>query len=76
MNIKKELFLEGLDCEYCAGVIREKVNQLEGVSLAEINLENKILTIELTNVDLWNNILDDAKNIIKDKEPHVVVTEK
>lgn len=76
MNVKKELFLQGLDCEYCAGVITEKVNQLEGVNSAGINLENKILSIEINDVDAWSTILTTTKDIIKDKEPHVIVTEK
>lgn len=76
MNVKKELFLQGLDCEYCAGVISEKVNQLEGVNSAEINLDDKIFSIEINDESAWSSILMTAKNIIKDKEPHVVVTEK
>ncbi|WP_238903429.1 heavy metal-associated domain-containing protein [Clostridium sp. YIM B02506] len=76
MNVKKELFLQGLNCENCAGIIREKVSQLEGVNSAKINLDDKILSIEINDEDVWNNILMTTKNIIKDKEPHVVVTER
>jgi Cd2+/Zn2+-exporting ATPase len=76
MNVKKELLLQGLNCENCAGIIREKVSQLEGVNAAKINLENQTLSIEINDMSAWDSILMSAKNIIKDKEPHVVVTEK
>jgi len=76
MSIKTELFLQGLDCEYCAGIITEKTSNLKGVNSAEMDFEGKILSIEISDVDGANDIISEVKEIIKDKEPHVIVIEK
>lgn len=75
-KVKKELFLEGLDCETYAGIIEERVNALKDVNFATMDFKNKILTIEIEDDDNTDGVLAKAKYIIKDKEPHVVVKTK
>ncbi|UZQ48880.1 cation transporter [Clostridium kluyveri] len=76
MSIKKEFFLQGLDCEYCAGIITERTKNLEGVNSAEMNFLEKILCIEISDEVRTNDIIAEVKEIVKEKEPHVVVIEK
>ena len=66
---KKELILNGLNCEHCAEVICEKVDKLEEVESANLNFINKVLTINLTSEANSRETLEKAIKIINDTEP-------
>jgi Cd2+/Zn2+-exporting ATPase len=74
-SIKKELYLEGLDCANCAAKIEEEVKKLNGVSSATMNFISKILTIEVINSLSINDILNETSRIINRHEPDIVVKE-
>ena len=42
-----QLVLNGLDCENCANNIEDKVNKINGVKEATVNLSTKVLTAEI-----------------------------
>ncbi|WP_202708527.1 heavy metal translocating P-type ATPase [Sporosalibacterium faouarense] len=72
---RKELILEGLDCANCAMKIESKVNELNGVNKATVNFSTQILTIE-ADESYMDQIVSEAKSIVKKLEPHVIVKEK
>lgn len=74
--IRMELLLEGLDCANCASKIEKKVNDMESVSSAYINFAAKTLTIEAEPKNNMEDIVSEAKEIIKSIEPEMVIIEK
>ena len=67
--IKKDIYLEGLNCAHCAQVINDKIEKLEEVNSANLNFINKKLTINI-NSDVDYNILSQKiKDIIDKVEP-------
>ncbi|KAB3534864.1 cadmium-translocating P-type ATPase [Alkaliphilus pronyensis] len=74
--IKKEFVLEGLDCANCASKIEARVKELDGVANANMNFITKTLSIEITNTDEINKILQQTQEAINNLEPHVVISEK
>ncbi len=67
--IKKDIYLEGLNCAHCAQVINDKIEKLEEVNSANLNFINKKLTINI-NSDVDYNILSQKiKDIIDKIEP-------
>lgn len=71
----KKLILDGLDCANCAAKIEGKINALEGVKQASMNFVNKTLTMEISDVDKSDEIINEAKKIINTIEPDVKVIE-
>lgn len=74
--IKKELILEGLDCANCAAKIETKVNDIDGVSSANMNFVTKTLSIEIENEDKVEPIIAETNSIVNRLEPDVIVKEK
>lgn len=74
MGIK--LVLEGLDCANCANKIEDKVNKLTGVKEANLNFSTTVLTAELHEENLKEEIINEIKEIVNKLEPHVKVKEK
>ncbi len=72
----KELVLDGLDCANCAAKIETKVNTIDGVKQASMNFVNKTLTIEISNGDRLDEILNETKKIVNRLEPGVNIREK
>ena len=73
---RKELILEGLDCANCASKIENKVCEIDGVDVANMNFVTKTLTINVgANKDI-DTVVDDTNSVIKKLEPHIVVKEK
>lgn len=70
--MKKIYFLEGLCCANCATKIEEKVNKLEGVKKATVNLFTTKMVIE-GEEDQMSSILTSAEKIIKKIEPDVIM---
>ena len=67
-NIKKDIFLGGLNCAHCAEVMNNKVSSLEGIKSCHMNFVNKKLSVEIdsTNED---KIIKTIIDIINDTEP-------
>ncbi|MEZ0536638.1 heavy metal translocating P-type ATPase [Caldicellulosiruptoraceae bacterium PP1] len=74
--LMKELILDGLDCANCGTKIEAKVNTIEGVKQASINFIDKTLTIEISNKDRLDEILNETKKIVNRLEPGVNIREK
>lgn len=72
-KIKKELILKSLDCANCASKIESKVKNISGIKSASVNFVSKKLTLEVTNTQNLNNIMEEVKDIIKKIEPDVEV---
>lgn len=53
-SIKKEFMLEGLCCANCAAKIERKINELDDVSNASINLVTQTLTMEIKGKVIFN----------------------
>lgn len=75
-KIMKELLLEGLDCAHCASKIEAKVSSIGAVESASMNFMTKTLSIEVGNKDSLDEVLEEARKIINNLEPHVIVSEK
>ena len=73
MGVSKiELILVGLDCANCAFKIENKVKEISGVNAASVDFISGKLKIEGESTEL-ENIIEEAKSIIKNIEPDVVV---
>lgn len=55
--MKKKILIEGMRCNNCVGHVRTALEEMEGVSLLEVNLEEKYALVE-TEVD--NSVLKDV----------------
>lgn len=75
-RIKREFLLEGLDCANCAAKIESKVSKLEGVAMASMNFVTKTLSLEVEDEESLSGVIAQAKHIINQLEPHVIVNEK
>ncbi|QAT41308.1 heavy metal translocating P-type ATPase [Clostridium sp. JN-9] len=73
--LMKKLILDGLDCANCAAKIEAKINALEGVKQASMNFANKTITIEISDADKSEEIINKAKKIIDTIEPDVKIIE-
>lgn len=55
--MKKKILIEGMRCNNCVGHVRTALEEMEGVSLLEVNLAEKYALVE-TEVD--NSVLKDV----------------
>lgn len=74
--ITRELILEGLDCANCAAKIENRVNKLDGVNVASLNFVTKTLKIDIETPGQVEEILTQARQIIKSLEPDILIGEK
>ncbi|GAB6138660.1 heavy metal translocating P-type ATPase [Halanaerobaculum tunisiense] len=73
--VQKEFWLEGLGCADCAAQMERKINQLEGVTEADLNFVNQKLVIEVVDTQNRSQVVASAKEIIHNIESDVVVKE-
>lgn len=73
--MQKKLILEELDCAHCAGLIEEKVAALEGVTKCTVTFLTKKMVLEIED-GKEEEVIKEAKKIIKKIEPDVEVIEK
>ncbi|MDR1617188.1 MAG: cation transporter, partial [Syntrophomonadaceae bacterium] len=73
--VKKEYFLEGLQCAHCAGNIETEVRKLHGVSEATVNFVIKTLHIE-SDAGAAGDLSGKVDAIAKKYEPDIIVREK
>ncbi|MDR7855276.1 MAG: heavy metal translocating P-type ATPase [Tissierella sp.] len=74
--MKKEFILEGLDCAHCASKIEEKIGQIEGIGLANVNFVTKTLTLEIEEIDRTQELIQAASEMVQKIESHVKIREK
>lgn len=75
-TIKKQYELEGLCCGNCAAKIEKEVGGLNGVLGANVDFASKLLTVELTEQAVPENIADQARKISKRHDSEIELKEK
>ncbi len=70
---KLELTLEGLCCAGCAAKIEAKVNELQEVDTAALNLVSNVLYIDAKSTSNLSALIGEVEKIVKKLEPEVVV---
>lgn len=70
--MKKILKLEGLDCANCAAKMEDGIKKIPGVESASVNFMSQKATL-VANDEEMQQIIEQAKKIIKKIEPQVVV---
>ena len=75
-TIKKQYELEGLCCGNCAAKIEKEVGGLSGVLGANVDLASKLLTVELAEQAIPENIADQARKISKRHDSDIELKEK
>ncbi len=70
--MKKTFRLEGLCCANCAAKIEKAVQELPGVSAANLNFMTTKLTIE-SEQDNMAEIIEGAEAIVRRIEPDVIM---
>jgi len=69
--MKKKIYVEGMSCGHCVNHVSEALKEI-GAKEVEVNLENKLATVEISD-----NITDDAiKLAVEDAGYDVVKIEK
>jgi Cu+-exporting ATPase len=57
--MKKTIFIEGMSCNHCKMRVENTLKELEGITSAEVELENKLAKIVLSQ-DVSNEVLTEA----------------
>ncbi|MBO5747110.1 MAG: cation transporter [Clostridia bacterium] len=73
--MKKVFRLEELDCAHCAQKMEDGIRKLDGVINVQVNFLSQKLTLEAAD-ERFDEILKDAKKIIKKIEPDCTLIEK
>ncbi len=71
---KVEMILKGLNCAHCASKIEEKVNKMEEIDSATLNFVNKKITLQITEGNKIDDVVDKVTNIIDNTEPGLEIT--
>ncbi|WP_312692071.1 heavy metal translocating P-type ATPase [Caproiciproducens sp.] len=75
-TIRKQYELEGLCCGNCAAKIEKEVGGLNGVLGANVDFASKLLTVELAEQAIPENIADQARKISKRHDSDIELKEK
>ncbi len=73
--MKKVFKLEELDCAHCAQKMEDGIRKLDGVINVQVNFLSQKLTLEADD-EKFDNILKEAKKVIKKIEPDCTLIEK
>ncbi len=73
--MKKVFKLEDLDCAHCAQKMEDGIRKIDGVINVQVNFLSQKLALEADD-EKFDNILKDAKKIIKKIEPDCTLIEK
>ena len=57
--MRKEVIVEGMTCNGCAGTVQRKFSELEGVNNVSVDLASKTVSIE-SNADISKESLQQA----------------
>ena len=71
--VKRELFLEGLDCANCADKIEKESAKIKNVSNATLDFMSGKLVVEFVDKSNEDRIVKEVTNIVKKHEPDVKV---
>jgi Cu+-exporting ATPase len=66
-TMKKTMYIDGMMCNHCTGMVTKLLNAIEGVS-AEVSLENKCAYLEITgdvSEELLTKTITDADFVVK-----------
>ena len=74
--IKKEFILDGLCCGNCAAKIEREIGKLDGVSAATVDLVSGTLTMEYSDKERTDALMEQACSIVKRHDPDVTLKEK
>ncbi len=75
-NVREHLTLDGLDCASCAIKIEEGIKNIKGVREASLNFVTKTLKIVPSDSEQLDNVLAEAKQVIKKLEPKIIIKNK
>jgi len=56
--MKKTVFIEGMSCKHCSGIVSESLNEIEGIK-AKVNLKKNIAVIS-SNSDFDLDVIKNA----------------
>ncbi len=73
--MKKVFKLEELDCAHCAQKMEDGIRKLDGVINVSVNFLSQKLTLE-ADAAQFNEILENAKGIVKKIEPDCTIIVK
>ena len=59
----KTVFIDGMMCKHCAASVKKALEAIDGVTLVDVDLENKKATVSLS-ADIANDVIEKA---IKDE---------
>ncbi|MDR1069966.1 MAG: heavy-metal-associated domain-containing protein, partial [Gracilibacteraceae bacterium] len=71
----KTLYLQGLDCAFCAQKIEDNLRNLPGVSFVSMDFAGQKLTLSAASEVSWTELLPKVKTLIADTEPAVEISE-
>jgi len=68
--MKKTILIEGMSCEHCVGHVKNALEGLDGVTSAEVSLENNCAIVETTNSneELKEAIEEEGYDVVKIEE--------
>lgn len=75
-TIRKQYELEGLCCGNCAAKIEKEVGGLNGVLGVNVDFASKLLTVELAEQAIPENVADQARKISKRHDSDIELKEK
>ncbi len=67
--MKKKIIIEGMSCNHCVAHVKEALQSIEGATEVEVNLAEKLATVETTASD------EAIKDIIEDEGYDVISIE-
>ncbi|MDF2870753.1 MAG: heavy metal transporter [Anaerocolumna sp.] len=70
--MKKSIKLQDLDCANCAAKIENAIKKVEGVTGVKVNFLSQKMELEAPD-DKYDEVLNEAKRLIKKIEPDVIV---
>ena len=73
--MKCKFKIRGLDCANCAAELERKLNKLDGIDEANINLITERMELELYDDEDKDEIIKRVKKLIKKEEPDVTIDE-
>ena len=59
----KTVYIDGMMCKHCAASVKKALEAIDGVTLVDVDLENKKATVSLS-ADIANDVIEKA---IKDE---------
>jgi len=57
--MKKTIFIEGMSCNHCKMRVENTLNELDGVTSAVVQLDNKLAEVEFS-AEISNEVLTEA----------------